>query len=252
MLRSTKSDFYNLLKSLLFIPYVKESGSVQPILFVGWTLNYEMFFYALFALSMGLTRRPAVVVTCAFVAMAIVGYTIHPQPVAAAFYTSGIVLEFAAGLWIFKVYRARDFRPFAGAAALILLGIVAMVAQMVWPIPLPREVSFGIPAAVAVIGALSWRMPEKGLASIAIILGDASYSLYLTHPYVLNAVDKVVHRLLGQGPAQAVIASIVMIASAIFFSLIFYRYCERPLHQWMLAKMQKARAAEFPPPPALA
>jgi exopolysaccharide production protein ExoZ len=247
MLRSTKGDFYNLLKSLLFIPYVKESGSVQPILFVGWTLNYEMFFYALFALSMGLTRRPAVLVTCAFVAMAIVGYTIHPEPVAAAFYTSGIVLEFAAGIWIFKIYQARDFRPFAGASAFVPLGIGALVAQMAWPIPFPREVSFGIPAAVTVFGSLSWRMPEKGLASIAVILGDASYSLYLTHPYVLNAVGKLVNRLFGQGLAQAVVAAILMIASAICFSLLFYRYCERPLHQWMLAKMRKDLSGKVSP-----
>ena len=40
-----------LAKSLLFIPFDRD-GRVEPIISVGWTLNYEMFFYLLFALSL--------------------------------------------------------------------------------------------------------------------------------------------------------------------------------------------------------
>ena len=40
-----------LAKSLLFIPFDRD-GRVEPIISVGWTLNYEMFFYLLFALGL--------------------------------------------------------------------------------------------------------------------------------------------------------------------------------------------------------
>jgi peptidoglycan/LPS O-acetylase OafA/YrhL len=43
-LLTTTFNINNLLLSLAFIPYIKESGLTQPILFLGWTLNYEMFF----------------------------------------------------------------------------------------------------------------------------------------------------------------------------------------------------------------
>ncbi|MEI7432578.1 MAG: acyltransferase, partial [Betaproteobacteria bacterium] len=48
---STTADFYNYLKSLFFIPYYKESGYLHPMLTMGWSLNYEMFFYACIWLS---------------------------------------------------------------------------------------------------------------------------------------------------------------------------------------------------------
>lgn len=47
LFNSTTADLGNLFKSLLFIPYVKENGSISPIIPVGWTLNYEVYFYLL-------------------------------------------------------------------------------------------------------------------------------------------------------------------------------------------------------------
>jgi exopolysaccharide production protein ExoZ len=52
-----------LLKSLIFIPYSTDpTADMQPVLAQGWTLNYEMFFYALFAIA--LIRRGALVCQC--------------------------------------------------------------------------------------------------------------------------------------------------------------------------------------------
>ncbi|OTA19619.1 acyltransferase [Xenorhabdus beddingii] len=48
LLNNTTPDFINLFKSILFIPFDKNGIGHFPILFVGWTLNYEMFFYFLF------------------------------------------------------------------------------------------------------------------------------------------------------------------------------------------------------------
>ena len=45
LLNSTEVSFEAVIKSLLFIAYERPSGELQPLLFLGWTLNYEMFFY---------------------------------------------------------------------------------------------------------------------------------------------------------------------------------------------------------------
>ena len=57
LLQSTKANPAELLKSLAFIPYPRSDGQMHPLVFVGWTLNYEMMFYALFAVGMLFARK---------------------------------------------------------------------------------------------------------------------------------------------------------------------------------------------------
>lgn len=45
LFNSTTFDLLNFFKSLLFIPYIKEDGTLHPFLPVGWTLNYEFFLF---------------------------------------------------------------------------------------------------------------------------------------------------------------------------------------------------------------
>ncbi len=91
-----------IAKSLLFVPYVSGDNprGVWPIVLNGWTLNYEMFFYALFALSLAAPRRlrlPGVIVTLGL--LVIVGRVFGPfaNP-SASVYTSYLLLEFVAGM----------------------------------------------------------------------------------------------------------------------------------------------------------
>jgi peptidoglycan/LPS O-acetylase OafA/YrhL len=57
LLQATMPDWRELLKSLAFVPFEKSNGLTQPVLFVGWTLNYEMLFYALFAAGLSVRSR---------------------------------------------------------------------------------------------------------------------------------------------------------------------------------------------------
>ena len=51
-----------LMKSFLFIPYRDAGGNMTPVLPIGWTLNYEMVFYALFAAILLLPHRVRTIV----------------------------------------------------------------------------------------------------------------------------------------------------------------------------------------------
>ena len=55
----------NVVGSYLFIPTLKPGGGTAPVLGVGWTLNYEMLFYFLFAITIMFQRRMAVIVLSA-------------------------------------------------------------------------------------------------------------------------------------------------------------------------------------------
>ena len=52
VLNNTTADFSQLVQSFLFVPFDKNGVGHYPILFLGWTLNYEMYFYLLFALAL--------------------------------------------------------------------------------------------------------------------------------------------------------------------------------------------------------
>ncbi|MGB0919773.1 MAG: acyltransferase family protein [Alphaproteobacteria bacterium] len=49
---SSEASWPNLIQSLLFIPHEGPTGSVKPLLKLGWTLNYEMLFYTVFAVAL--------------------------------------------------------------------------------------------------------------------------------------------------------------------------------------------------------
>src|SRR4029434_7909282 len=83
--QATSANPIQLLKSLLFIPFVKSNGLVHPVLFVGWTLNYEMFFYALFTIGLlGGTRGTLSVIAAIVGLVALDPFTSTPI---ADFYT---------------------------------------------------------------------------------------------------------------------------------------------------------------------
>ena len=57
ILNNTTANFEHLLKSLFFIPFNKNEAGHFPILFLGWTLNYEIIFYILFAFTIVVFKR---------------------------------------------------------------------------------------------------------------------------------------------------------------------------------------------------
>ena len=49
----------DVVMSYAFLPTSRPDGTIQPIYSLGWTLNYEMFFYVVFAACIVLPRRRA-------------------------------------------------------------------------------------------------------------------------------------------------------------------------------------------------
>src|SRR6185295_2076908 len=109
-----------LVASLLFVPWPRPDGMMLPVHMLGWTLNYEMFFYVVFAVALTLTRRNAVVaVTALFLVLVIAGRLFAlPQPL--AFWCDPVILEFCFGMMIALAYR-EGFRLWRAAAAVLVI-----------------------------------------------------------------------------------------------------------------------------------
>jgi len=183
----------HLARSLLFIPHPNpaQPERIWPLLLTGWTLNYEMFFYGIFACALLLPRRlmlPAVFAVLS--GLTLVGFSGMAHGPITGFWTESIIMEFAVGMLIGHLYlggRLSFSAPLS--AALLIVGVVLLVAATPWATSQTRLPAWGLPSLMIVVGALSLegcRAPRgKGVLEL---LGDASYSLYLTHIVTLGAL----------------------------------------------------------------
>ena len=90
-----------ILASYFFIPWQRPDGFIQPIFRLGWTLNYELLFYTIFAVFLPLPRRWATTgVIATILALAGAGVLFRPAQPQLLFWTDPIIVEFAAGMLV--------------------------------------------------------------------------------------------------------------------------------------------------------
>ena len=230
LLNSTVITAETVAKSLLFIPFQKAGGAVQPILLLGWTLNYEMFFYAIYAVCLAVGLRSRLVPVLVVVAFVLSGRLWPSANVLWKFYTSPLVLEFAMGIGLYLLY-ARFPQALQGRSLIFLIG-AALLYALLRQIPgLPWVLVSGLPAVALVAAFIG--VPAHGARwmSLLVLFGDASYSLYLSHPYVIRLGTKMVPDQLST--AGQVVLGCVTAAGCIALSVVLYRVIERPTQRML-------------------
>lgn len=235
LLQSTQPNLTHLAKSLMFIPFQKDNGLFEPVVFVGWTLNYEMFFYAIFAASLFLQQH--LLSVCATIA-ALVGLVIFqflgfsklvsPE---AAFLTNPILLEFAMGmvLGLSLPYIPKTISSRWPIYLLVCFALSLFVwGPIFWP-NLDRALIFGLPSFTIVLGAIALDRSMVKWPSMLVLLGDASYSIYLTHFFVTQTCIKFAERM--HIKSGIVLAALLLIAFAGvgLVGVLTHLFIEKPL-----------------------
>jgi exopolysaccharide production protein ExoZ len=235
LFRTSTVDLPLFLASMAFLAWPHPMlGEAMPVFLIGWTLNYEFFFYTLFALSIFiLPARPWLGVIWVFALCWVAGLVFEPDQPVARFYLHPLTAEFAAGMLIWLAFRKGVLRsPILGVMC-ILIGM----ASLIWVnfhIPVgrldsARIVYWGLPAFFLVIGAVcmdaAGKTPQSPLWRL---LGDASYAIYLIHYLVLG----LVRFLWGQFALKNLFSDILLILFAVGLSLVasigFYLLIEKP------------------------
>lgn len=255
LMQATVADVEQLLLSLAFIPFRKSNGLVQPVLFVGWTLNFEMFFYALFALGLAFRdrRRGTFAVVLSLFVLVVLGWWLRPENVQAAFYTRPIILEFAAGMGLAALVPGARCDSALGRLAVGLSGVVALAAVALVPVFFPtssRLLTHGLPALIVVASALV--LHNSGVSwsnRWMIALGNASYSLYLTHPFVTQATQKL-GKSLGLSPAVALAGALLTFVLVCLVGVATHLWLEKPLTAFVKQRTQRLAAGWAKPPAA--
>jgi peptidoglycan/LPS O-acetylase OafA/YrhL len=217
----------DVVMSYGFLPASRPDGTIQPIYSLGWTLNYEMFFYVVFAACIVLPRRSAVAaVTLLLTAAMAVHRVVPPQATALVFWTDGMLLEFLLGMAV-ALIAAREVSlaaPFR--IALILIALILLITTHVSGVPSGPLVT-GIPMSLVVAAAVLGR-PIR-VPSALLLLGDASYALYLVHPFAMRPVEFVWQRLQLTGTAAAAIYVTTALLLAIIAAICVHLWFERPV-----------------------
>ncbi|MBH3404542.1 acyltransferase [Pseudomonas glycinae] len=221
-------DWGHLLLSLLFIPTENPGGyGIYPTLNVGWTLNYEMLFYVLFAWALLFRLQVRLLVVAALLFAVCQAWTGFGW--VSEFYRSDIVYEFLLGIGIGMLYRRGWIGP---ALWLPLLGIGAALLAIYHLPPEPRLLNWGLPSAVLVMASMALeRHVERN--RLLKLLGDCSYSVYLMHVLVLSAGGYVVRRY-GINPY---LMFIVCALAIVIGSWLSYEWVEKRSYQWLRARI---------------
>lgn len=178
----------HILKSLAFIAF---TDGDMPVVYVGWSLEYEMFFYLAAAFMLAFTEKPWRNLVILFSLLTIAGAA--PDVTAAfgsyAFFTDALLLEFALGVVAGHLFMTR--RLDGPMAVSVLLAVAVLLARD----PASRALLYGLPSAVLVLGAavLSHRRPDASRLERALArLGDASYSIYLAQVQTVSLAARLI------------------------------------------------------------
>jgi exopolysaccharide production protein ExoZ len=220
-----------VIGSFLFIPWPRAGGDVYPILGLGWTLNYEVEFYLAFALALLLPLKwgaPALAV--GFALAAACGLAVPHEWFALKFWTDPIILEFLLGMAIARLYLQGVRLPAVGCAAAIVLGLglSALTTRLGLVDAAPRIAWGGGPAA-CIFAGLCLAKPPTDLGPFlkgAILAGDASYALYLSHMFVIRLLTTAWARLGMIDPLLYLVSGLVLATAA---AIGIHIVLERPL-----------------------
>jgi exopolysaccharide production protein ExoZ len=237
-----------LAAALLFIPYYDVSGAfISPPLKVGWTLNLEMFYYALIVVVLMFSRRIALHVPLLIVGIVILTKLAAPHlPFFAVGWGEPLALEFAAGMLIGQTTLSTSWsgrlKWLALAAGLL---IYALVPDERWG----RVICWGVPGALFLWAAVGFEKNIAGRAGVVgflALLGDASYSLYLTHSISLPALAAPIRVLTPSSldPAGLVALLALLIAVSTTIGIGFHLLVEKPLTQGLKRAMRSPGAGK--------
>ena len=231
-LKSTIITPENVIKSFFFVPhYHVVQKFIAPILVPGWSLNYEMFFYFIFGIALLIksNARRAIMIGILLWGLVLLGLSLNPEGAVAATYTSPEILLFFDGIILAVIYRAYGIDNAVLGLALICTGVLFIGA----PGGLDLFVNFvGLSPALIVAGTLALEPAIRRVPSTVLhTIGNASYSVYLSHLFFLRLSELSWRHFGGGGSSE------VLEATYVAFSFIFavggggavHYFVERPM-----------------------
>ncbi|MPT47255.1 MAG: acyltransferase [Sphingobium sp.] len=250
ILKTSVFEMEYFIKSLFFIPSpLPGSLDWRPIFKLGWTLNYEIFFYALMAMTFWCKSYKIRAFVMVFVlSIFLVGSVFFDDKESIlSYYFNLNILPFIIGVTLAFI-SPKKFIDIHRNAKIILALIAVVMTIMLYQMPYKStKLIFGhiimaLSAGSIVVTFLSFE--GKKYASFFKWCGDISYSLYLTHMFILGIAWAIIGRidLLQDGFLNGA-AIFAMIAASLLIADLVYRFVEKPLLRLIGSSANKAKSA---------
>jgi exopolysaccharide production protein ExoZ len=227
------------LGSFFFIPHRSPSnGEIWPVLVQGWTLNYEMYFYALFAGALFVSRAARLpALAAAFSALVACSVVFQSENPAFQTYTRPIILEFLIGATVGKLWLSGNVPSSKVGVALILAAVCGFGFIGVTHIGFTEWV-FGPLAAALLLGVLALEKDGIGrhMRRFA-YLGDSSYSIYLWHTMAISLVAKLGNHL----PLSPVAILFLAVSGGVAVGIACYEIFEKPIAAILKSRRDRTR-----------
>ncbi|MND19852.1 Acyltransferase family protein [compost metagenome] len=224
--------WHHLLLSLLFIPAENPGGyGLYPTLNVGWTLNFEMFFYLLFGLAFLVRQRHHQLLVTA--ALLLASEILGRLGVLSRFYSNDIIYEFLLGIGLGVLHR----RGLIHHGRWLPLALLAVASLAIYHLDASRRLlHWGVPSAMIVLAFVALEPVFRGNRLLK-ALGDCSYSVYLVHVLVLYAGWFASQRL----QLNPYLVFALCVPSIGLMSWFSYQWLERGLYRRMQAWLAAPR-----------
>lgn len=214
--------------SFIFLSRFWPNG-LEPILTVGWTLEYEFIFYALCALSLLLFKDSKI--KYVFIVLSLSAITIFKDLMRHPNNFNGLFIEFIFGIFIYFILNKfrfnfqRSCTFLLGAVLSSFIALYFIQSFFVYNNLVPfRFFWYGVPSVVLVFAVLSIdKYFHVKKISPLVFLGDSSYSIYLVHPIVIGLFRKFINF------NQSFFGNIMSLFLSIVVGGLFYVFIENKM-----------------------
>lgn len=245
---SPSFDYISVIKSFFFIPIKKAGVYTDPVVFLGWSLNFEMLFYLLSFLFLFLFRKnfflPLFLLLSGLGLSRYITGNFHN--VIPAFLTSPFLLYFSVGLLFgrFQDEISKKIEPVV--EILFFLSFYILFVVMLGKdfgyefsgmprekivcngLMYPRILIWGIPSLVLLISYFSLARKYHISNFFLNKLGDSSYSIYLLQVFFFSFFYEIAFKL---NDISKIIVSFILIGILVWVSGLSYKYFEKRVHQ---------------------
>jgi peptidoglycan/LPS O-acetylase OafA/YrhL len=228
---------WEILKSFFLIFFVGHDNGKNLVLYVAWSLTYEVIFYFLAAISInhikekGQKNIAIAVVISTSILILWSGAKDNPFSIFLSFFCE-FLFGFVAYFTAIK-YKSHPKIKLLSALALSILSLTlgCIIDVNLGPI---RALTFGLFAFGIVVCMLLLESNYKIVSkNIFVAIGDASYSLYLCHTVFFSIFEYSGLTFAIQNFSENLrfIAVFIIFSGMIIFSLAYYRLIEKPVYK---------------------
>jgi len=241
--------FFAMLSILLVIQSVRLSnidmiGSFslmnadmfQLVLPISWSLSYELYFYVLFLFTFFFSIKQLYILMPIVVGiiLSLVLYSFFIPEFSKSFFYSPFLLEFFFGVLLY-MYKDHLMKLWLLPVSLLIV-FIAYGYGVTYETKngLFRVLTFGTGALFIVLGTLILEQKNIYRAGKTFeSLGDASYTLYLSHLIILELFYLVGLRQLfnSDGTLIPLLGLLLIMFISIVFSVIYYKCIEKPVYK---------------------